>query len=109
MTSASPSRYLLLGLLFIALYSRAFLGQSTPQHEDDELRAVIVLMRHGVRAPIESETRSGAYNAQPWPTWPTEPGVLTPHGSRALRLLADFYRARYPSLLQTRSCDHSGN
>ncbi|WP_433966330.1 GlsB/YeaQ/YmgE family stress response membrane protein [Tunturiibacter gelidiferens] len=44
-------------------------------------------MRHGVRAPIESETRSGAYNAQPWPAWPTEPGVLTPHGAQALRLL----------------------
>ena len=107
MTSASPSRYLLLGLLFIALCSRALLGQSSPQH-DDELRAVIVLMRHGVRTPIESETRSSSYNAQPWPAWPTEPGVLTPHGAQALRLLADFYRARYPSLLQNRSCDHAG-
>src|ERR1700685_4528673 len=62
-------------------------------------------MRHGVRAPIESETRSTIYNAQAWPTWPTEPGVLTPHGSKALRRLAGFYRERYSTLLQGDTCD----
>jgi 4-phytase / acid phosphatase len=98
---------MLLSLLLIALCSHSILGQSTPLHDDD-LRAVIVVMRHGVRTPIESETRSSAYNAQPWPAWPTEPGVLTPHGAQALRLLGDFYRSRYASLLQANSCDHAG-
>jgi 4-phytase / acid phosphatase len=84
------------------------IGQTSPSQDESDLRAVIVIMRHGVRAPIESETRSGAYNARPWPAWPTEPGVLTPHGAQALRLLADFYHARYPTLLQSNSCEHPG-
>jgi len=96
------------GLLLIVLgRPPALPGQSTTSDQRD-LRAVIVLMRHGVRTPIESETRFGAYNAQPWPAWPTEPGVLTPHGGQALRLLANFYRSRYPTLLQENSCEHPG-
>lgn len=63
------------------------------------MRAVIVLARHGVRAPIASETRAEAYNAQPWPQWPVASGVLTPHGAQALRLLGAFYRGRYAALL----------
>jgi 4-phytase/acid phosphatase len=96
----------LLSLLLI-LCSHAVISQSSLQNDGD-LRSVIVVMRHGVRTPIECETRSSAYNAQPWPAWPTEPGVLTPHGVQALRLLAGFYRARYLSLLQNKSCDHAG-
>lgn len=107
MISTARRQRMLLSLLLIALCSHAILGQSTPLHDDD-LRAVIAVMRHGVRTPIESETRSSSYNAQPWPAWPTEPGVLTPHGAQALRLLGDFYRVRYASLLQANSCDHKG-
>ena len=75
---------------------------------DDSIQAVIVVARHGVRAPIESEIRSSSYNVQPWPTWPVAPGVLTPHGAAALKLLGEYYRSRYSSLLQNLSCDHPG-
>lgn len=95
-------------ILFSGLGSLQAIGQSSQPSQEGDLRAVVVLMRHGVRAPIENETRSSAYNSQPWPAWPTEPGALTTHGAKALRLLADFYRARYPSLLQFNSCGHSG-
>jgi 4-phytase / acid phosphatase len=103
-------RVLLCGLLLSGISGNLLLGQSAVPAavEPGDLQAVVVLMRHGVRAPIESETRSSAYNAQAWPQWPTEPGVLTPHGGQALRLLADFYRARYPTLLQVDSCAHPG-
>ena len=66
---------------------------------DDQIRAVVILARHGVRAPIESETRSSAFNAQPWPRWPVEPGTLTPHGIEALKRMGEFYRQRYSGLL----------
>jgi 4-phytase/acid phosphatase len=92
-------------LALLALSGGSCFGQSSP---NDELRAVIVLVRHGVRTPIESETRSSAYNAQPWPAWPSPPGVLTDHGASALKLLADYYRSRYPSLLEPIACDHPG-
>ena len=97
---------LLAAVCVCAAEAQSAASSATPAQKQGELRAVIVLMRHGVRTPIESETRSSAYNAQPWPAWPTEPGVLTPHGAQALRLLADFYRARYPSLLEASDCDH---
>lgn len=76
----------------------------SPVGAQDEIRAVILLMRHGVRAPIANETRANAYNAQPWPQWPVAPGVLTKHGAAALRILGAYYRTRYASLLQQGSC-----
>jgi 4-phytase / acid phosphatase len=90
---------------FLLLSASLAFGQNDP---NDEIRSIILLVRHGVRVPIESETRSGAYNAQPWPSWPDASGVLTEHGAAALSLLADYYRARYPSLLGHISCDHPG-
>jgi hypothetical protein len=78
-------------ILLVLLFPCAVRGQKTAQSDnppiqEDQIQAVIVLARHGVRAPIESETRSGAYNAQPWPSWPVADGVLTPHGAEALKL-----------------------
>jgi 4-phytase/acid phosphatase len=91
-------------LLVLLVLPTAVRPQERAALGDDQIQAVIVLARHGVRAPIESETRSGAYNAQPWPTWPAAPGVLTPHGAEALKLLGAYYRTRYPALLQHLSC-----
>jgi 4-phytase/acid phosphatase len=67
---------------------------------NEQVRAVVIVARHGVRTPIESETRSGVFNAQPWPAWPTAPGLLTPHGIDALKRMGEFYRQRYAPLLQ---------
>ena len=93
-------RHFFLVILLVALCGHTAAGQTDKAHDDSDLQAVIVIMRHGVRAPIESETRSSAYNAQAWPNWPTKPGVLTPHGAEALHLLGEFYRSRYHPLLQ---------
>ncbi|WP_158820672.1 histidine-type phosphatase [Granulicella sp. S156] len=95
-------------LLVFLFFSHAALAQKSAAPNEDQIQAVIVLARHGVRAPIESETRSSAYNAQPWPAWPAAPGVLTSHGAEALKLLGEYYRSRYPSLLQHVPCDHRG-
>lgn len=102
------SRRSSLSLLALLLLSVPARSQKSAAPEEDQIQAVIVLARHGVRAPIESETRSGAYNAQPWPKWPVAPGVLTPHGAQALKVLGEYYRSRYPLLLQNLSCNHSG-
>lgn len=68
--------------------------------QNDELRMVIIVSRHGVRAPIESETRSSRYNTQPWPVWPVAPGVLTPNGATLMSNMGGFYRERYANLFQ---------
>lgn len=73
-------------------------AQTPPANE--QIRAVVIVARHGVRTPIESETRSGIFNAQPWPAWPTPAGLLTPHGIDALKRMGEFYRQRYATLLR---------
>jgi len=87
-------------LLFVLLSSVgcAFAQSGNAQSGDDELRAVVIVARHGVRTPIESETRSDVFNAQPWPGWPSEPGLLTPHGIDALKRMGEFYKVRYGAL-----------
>ena len=72
---------------------------------NDEIRAVVVLSRHGVRAPLASEIRGNVYNAQPWPEWPLATGVLTDHGGAALRLMGAWYRARYGGIFPNGACD----
>lgn len=93
-----------IGLICCLLLPRAAGAQSYSSRQYPN--AVIVLARHGVRAPLEGEMSSGTYNAEPWPTWPVPPGVLTPHGTEALRLLGDYYRRRYVSLLDNPDCNH---
>jgi 4-phytase/acid phosphatase len=92
-----PFRSSLLVLLLLATLRLPAQQSSSP---DDQIRAVVIIARHGVRTPIESETRSSVFNAQPWPAWPTEPGLLTPHGIDALKRMGEFYRQRYAPLLQ---------
>ena len=86
-------------VLFSSLYS---FGQGT---SEEELRAVVIVARHGVRTPIENETRSGVFNAQPWPKWSTPPGMLTPHGVDALKRMGQFYKQRYAALIN--GCDRA--
>ena len=95
---------LVVGWMFLVAGSAA--AETAQNDSGDELQAVVILARHGIRAPIESEIRGSAYNAQAWPAFPTEPGVITPHGAQALVLLGSYYRARYASLFQQQGfCD----
>jgi 4-phytase/acid phosphatase len=103
-----PVRFLFFLLSLYCLCTHFAQGQERPPASDDEIRFVVVLVRHGVRAPIESEIRGSAYNAEPWPAWSAAPGVLTQHGAAALRLLGEYYRLRYPSFLQHLSCERPG-
>lgn len=53
---------------------------------------VVVVMRHGVRAPIVGEAPEGTRTGDPWPAWPVPPEHLTPHGARALQVLGRLDR-----------------
>ena len=59
------------------------------------VRLEIVLMRHGVRAPTTSNDDLSVYSNQAWPTWPVDPGILTPHGADVMKALGQRYRAEY--------------
>ncbi|WP_404338200.1 histidine-type phosphatase [Sphingomonas sp. MMS12-HWE2-04] len=50
-------------------------------------RAVLV-MRHGIRAPLTGEVPDGTRTGAPWPRWPVAESRITPHGERALAIVA---------------------
>jgi len=85
-------------ILLVLFLTVSAWGQ-TPSQDNDQLLSVVILARHGVRSPIDSETRFSAFNALPWPAWPVDPGTLTPHGVEALKRMGEFYRQRYAVLL----------
>jgi 4-phytase/acid phosphatase len=93
-------RFRVAGLLLFVAATVASSRAVAQRAETEELRGVVIVARHGARAPIESETRHNVFNAQPWPKWPVEAGLLTPHGIEALKRMGEFYRQQYGSLLQ---------
>lgn len=56
---------------------------------------VVIVMRHGIRAPLGGEVPDGTRTAAPWPRWPVEESRLTPHGIRALETIAAADRRRF--------------
>jgi len=74
------------------------------------LDRVVVVMRHGVRPPTQTNEALAKYAAQPWPQWPVAPGELTPHGGETVRLMGETLRAAYVAdhLLPARSCAGAG-
>jgi 4-phytase/acid phosphatase len=54
-------------------------------------RAVLV-MRHGIRAPLDGEVPPATRTSAPWPTWPVAESRITPHGVRALEQVAAYDR-----------------
>jgi 4-phytase / acid phosphatase len=64
---------------------------------DSELALAIILTRHGVRAPLNTQQDFGKFTAEAWPQWDVPPGHITEHGREQMRLMGEYYRARYVS------------
>jgi len=92
--------YRLAGLLATCVLAIAAKADSaTPSHPDTwRVEQVIMLFRHGVRAPLVGEIGAMELARQPWPTWSTPASVLTPHGREGMRLLGIYDRERYSAL-----------
>jgi 4-phytase/acid phosphatase len=60
----------------------------------NDLKAVVVLMRHGVRSPTHPGELS-AYARQPWRQFDVKPGYLTAHGALLAQQLGEYYRKMY--------------
>src|ERR1700677_3465869 len=56
-----------------------------------QLKYVVIVSRHGVRAPTWETARLNEYSAQPWPEWGVAPGELTPHGGALIKLMGAYY------------------
>lgn len=73
------------------------------------VEATILLMRHGVRAPLADPPMPAGKAATSWWRWPTAAGELTPHGAEAIRRLgaADRMLVNEPSA--STGCARSGS
>ncbi len=64
----------------------------------EQLERVVIVERHGIRAPSQSPEELAKYAKHPWPSWPVAPGDLTPHGALNLKLLGSWMRTNYARL-----------
>jgi 4-phytase/acid phosphatase len=76
------------------------------EDNDSELRYVVYLSRHGVRSPTSKAELYNRYSTSPWPSWPVQPGYLTPHGFHLMELFGSFDRAQLATqgLLSANGC-----
>jgi 4-phytase/acid phosphatase len=68
--------------------------QAQAQPSGDSIRAVVVLMRHGVRSPTHPDELA-QYAQQPWRKFDVKPGYLTAHGAMLAQQLGEYYRKTY--------------
>ena len=75
-----------------------------------QLERAVLLSRHGVRAPIESNQELDQFAATPWPVWPVPPSYLTPRGAELMRQMGGYYRVLYGGrgLVQADDCPPAG-
>jgi 4-phytase / acid phosphatase len=74
--------------------------------KDADLEMVVVLSRHGVRAPLTPQADLDKFSAAPWPKWEVAPGIQTPHGNELIRILGGWDRAHWSGegLLASSGC-----
>lgn len=83
-----------LGLLLLAVLAWA----APAAAQDYQVERVILLSRHGVRAPTQPIDELDKTVATPWPSWPVAPGDLTPRGAELMTLMGGYYRTLYAGL-----------
>ena len=77
---------------------------------DEQLKFVIYLSRHGVRSPTGKPAQYNPYSAAPWPDWSVPPGYLTDHGYKLMTIFGSYDRARLAAdgLLESTGCTDAG-
>jgi 4-phytase/acid phosphatase len=98
-------RVVVFGLLaaFLAVPASA---QVLPIPPGWQIERTVLLSRHGVSAPLETNDQMDQFAASPWPAWPVPSGFLTPHGAELMRLMGRYYRVLYGGrgLIQADDC-----
>lgn len=74
------------------------------------LEKVVMIVRHGLRAPLEHEAPVGDMAQEPWPQWPVEQSMMTARGLEGMRLLGVYDRQAYAArgLFPAADCPASG-
>jgi 4-phytase / acid phosphatase len=79
--------------------------------DQSELRYVIYFSRHGVRSPTGKAAQYNTYSRDVWPSWPVQPGYLTPHGYRLMEIFGAYDRTVLANegLVQPTGCADAPN
>lgn len=97
----------------ILLIGAALIFSSLPvfARESGELLKVVVLSRHGVRAPTQDNAVLSMWSQKSWPVWPVAKGDLTPRGARLVTAMWDAVRLdlQRRGLLPEGQCPKSGS
>lgn len=101
-----PRRLMAQVLLACAALACATASQAAPPR----VERVVVIMRHGVRAPIVGEAPLDTLTGAPWPTWSVPPEHLTARGGKSLEILGRSDRRWLADLgvLPARGCPSEG-
>ena len=83
----------LLAVLLVGLLAGVSGVRAT--ESEGTLKLVVIMTRHGVRSPLQTNQVLGKFAAEPWPEWGVKPGLLTPHGHQQMVGMGGYYRARY--------------
>jgi 4-phytase / acid phosphatase len=95
----------------VALIAAAFvLSGGAAEASTLHLVRVVVVTRHGLRPPTQSNADLAKYSDKAWPDWPVAPGELTPHGGETVRLMGVTLREAYRAarLLPREGCAGAG-
>ncbi|EFN5288654.1 histidine-type phosphatase, partial [Escherichia coli] len=77
--------------LLIPLTPQSAFAQSEPELK---LESVVIVSRHGVRAPTKATQLMQDVTPDAWPTWPVKLGWLTPRGGELIAYLGHYQRQR---------------
>jgi 4-phytase/acid phosphatase len=75
-----------------------------------QLERTVMLVRHGVYAPVEPLADLDTQVATPWPRWSGAPGALTPRGAELMEEMGRYYRLLYGGLglIEADDCPAAG-
>ncbi|WP_115576538.1 histidine-type phosphatase [Xanthomonas campestris] len=92
--AAALLRWQTLGVLLVAALSLGCSPRPTPAASaaSATLERVVVVFRHGVRAPLQGEAAAAHYADEAWPQWSTPASLVTPHGRKAVQLSGEYLR-----------------
>lgn len=80
-------------------------------NDDGRLLKIVVLSRHGVRAPTQKAEILAQWSRRTWPTWPVRRGQLTPRGAGLVTAMWGSLGAtfRHAGLLPQEQCPRPGD
>lgn len=87
-------------------------GQAASSREEGAYRLdkVVIVSRHGVRAPTKMPALIREVTPDNWPAWPVKLGDITPRGEALVTQLGVYYRAwlRQQGMLPVQGCPVAG-